>query len=76
MAENVHKSLVPESWVGRQVHIRYSDADVPRWIDCTLEEAGEYGVVAVSDEKTTFFPWSSVIKMDLGAATTAGTPES
>lgn len=66
------KASAPGSWVGRKVHVRYSDADVPRWLDCTLEEVGEHGVVVTSEEKTAFFSWSSVIKIDLGAAETAG----
>ena len=67
MAETAKKP-VPEAWVGREVHVRYSDADVPRWLDCTLEEAGGQGVCVSAAGKTTFFPWSSVIKIDLGAA--------
>lgn len=57
---------VPESWAGRKVHVRYTDADVPRWLDCTLEEAGEHGVVVAADGRTTFFPWGSIVRIDLG----------
>ena len=60
------KRSVPESWVGHEVNVRYTDADVPRWLDCTLDEVGEWGVCASTDEKTSFFPWGSVIKIDLG----------
>lgn len=72
MPENTEKVPAPEGWIGHKVHVRYSDADVPRWLDCTLENAGEHGVVVTSDEKTTFFPWGSVIKMDLVAAEAPG----
>lgn len=57
---------VPEAWVGREVHVRYVDADVPRWLDCTLDAVGEQGVCVSTDEKTSFFPWSSLVKIDLG----------
>lgn len=69
MAEN---EPVPEAWVGQEVNVRYTDADVPRWLDCTVEEVGEQGVCVSTDEKTTFFPWSSVIKIDLGHSGPAG----
>jgi hypothetical protein len=60
------RTSVPEAWVGQEVNVRYADADVPRWLDCTLEEVGEQGVCVSADEKTSFFPWSSIIKIDLG----------
>ena len=60
------KASVPEAWVGREVNVRYADADVPRWLDCTLDEVGVWGVGVSADEKTSFFPWGSIIKIDLG----------
>ncbi len=65
------KASVPESWVGQEVNVRYVDADVPRWLDCTLSEVGEHGVCASTEDKTSFFPWSSLIKIDLGHAAPA-----
>lgn len=60
------KPAVPMAWVGREVNVRYVDADAPRWLDCTLDEVGEHGVCVSAGAKTSFFPWSSFIKMDLG----------
>jgi hypothetical protein len=60
------KASVPEAWVGREVNVRYADADVPRWLDCTLDAVGEQGVCVSADDKTSFFPWSSLVKIDLG----------
>ncbi len=60
------KRPVPESWVGREVNVRYADADVPRWLDCMVDEVGEWGVTVSAERKTIFFPWGSVIKIDLG----------
>lgn len=62
----VEKSSVPEAWIGQEVNVRYVDADAPRWLDCTLDEVGEHGVCVSAGAKTSFFPWSSVIKIDLG----------
>lgn len=56
---------VPEAWVGREVHLRYVDADAPRSLDCTLTEVNELGV-CVAAEKTSFFAWSSIVRIDLG----------
>ena len=56
----------PEAWIGREVHIRYVDADAPRSINCTITEVNDRGVCAVSGEETSFFPWGSVIRIDLG----------
>lgn len=57
---------VPEAWVGREVNVRYTDADVPRWLDCTMEEVNVLGVSVSAEGRTTFFPWSSIVKIDLG----------
>ena len=63
MAEAAKKP-VPEAWIRQEVNVRYTHADVPRRRpDCTLEKPGERGVRVVADEKTTFFPWSSVTKI-------------
>lgn len=59
-------SQAPEDWVGREVHLRYIDADAPRSLECTLSEVGERGVCVVSGEETSFFPWTSVVRLDLG----------
>lgn len=57
---------VPEAWAGREANVRYADADVPRWLDCTIDEVGEWGVAVSAEGRSTFFPWNSVIKIDLG----------
>ena len=62
------KASVPDSWIGQEVNVRYVDADAPRWLDCTLGEVGEHGVCVSAGEKTSFFPWGSLIKIDLGHA--------
>lgn len=56
----------PEAWIGREVHVRYVDADAPRSVNCTLTEVNDRGVCTLSGEVTSFFPWGSVIRIDLG----------
>ena len=56
---------VPEPGVGQVVHLRYVDADAPRSLDCTITEVNERGV-CVAAEKTSFFAWSSIVRIDLG----------
>ena len=60
------RAPVPEAWVGREVNVRYADADVPRWLDCTIDEVGELSVCVSAEGRTSFFPRSSVVKIDLG----------
>ncbi len=60
------RAPIPEAWVGREVNVRYADADVPRWLNCMVDEVGELGVSVSAEGKTSFFPWSSVVKIDLG----------
>jgi hypothetical protein len=59
-------SPVPEAWNGREVHLRYVDADAPRSLDCTITEVNDRGVCVASGDETSFFPWGSVIRIDLG----------
>lgn len=57
---------VPEAWIGQDVRLRYVDADVPRSLDCVLEEVNDRGVRVAAGEETSFFPWGNVIRLDLG----------
>lgn len=62
----------PEVWTGREVHLRYVDADAPRSLDCTLEEVNDRGVRVSAGGRTSFFPWTSVVRLDLGHARASG----
>lgn len=59
------RGAVPEAWVGREVRLRYVDADVPRSIDCTVREVNDRGVCAAVDDVPSFFPWNSIVRIDL-----------
>jgi hypothetical protein len=56
---------VPEAWIGQDVNLRYVDADAPRSLDCTITEVNDRGV-CVATEKTSFFAWSNIVRIDLG----------
>ena len=57
---------VPDAWVGREAHLRYVDADAPRSLDCTITEVNDWGICVDTGGETSFFPWSSVVRLDLG----------
>jgi hypothetical protein len=57
---------VPDAWVGREAHLRYVDADAPRSLDCTIAEVNDRGICVDTGGETSFFPWSSVVRLDLG----------
>jgi hypothetical protein len=57
---------VPDAWVGREAHLRYVDADAPRSLDCTITEVNDRGICVDTGGEVSFFPWSSVVRLDLG----------
>ena len=59
---------IPDAWVGQEAHLRYVDADAPRSLNCTIREVNDRGVSVTAGDETSFFPWSSVVRIDLGYA--------
>jgi hypothetical protein len=57
---------IPDAWVGREAHLRYVDADAPRSLNCTIREVNDRGACVDSGEETSFFPWNSIVRIDLG----------
>jgi hypothetical protein len=55
----------PDAWVGQEAHLRYVDADAPRSLNCTIKEVNDRGVCVTAGEETSFFPWASVVRIDL-----------
>jgi hypothetical protein len=62
---------VPEAWVGEDVHVRYVEADAPRSLNCTIREVDGRGVCVAAGDGISFFPWSSVVRVDLGHSAAA-----
>ena len=63
MAETIP---VPEAWVGQEAHLRYVDAEAPRSLNSTIREVNDRGVCVETEDETSFFPWGSVVRIDLG----------
>jgi len=61
MAETIP---VPNAWVGQEAHLRHVDA--PRSLNCTIGEVNDRGVCVDTGDETSFFPWGSVVRIDLG----------
>ena len=57
---------IPDAWVGQEAHLRYVDADAPRSFNCTIRGVNDRGVCVTAGDETSFFPWSSVVRIDLG----------
>ena len=63
---------VSEAWVDQEAHLRYVDADVPRSLNCTIREVNDRGVCVETRDETSFFPWGSVVRLDVGHGRTVG----
>ena len=60
---------VPYTWIGQEVHVIYvGTATTHDSLDCVLQEVNNMGIAVVAGELSSFLPWSSVIKLDLGHA--------
>jgi len=60
------RTPVPEAWIGREIHLRYVDADAPRSLNCTIEGVSDAGVSVTAGDAASFFPWGSIVRIDLG----------
>ncbi len=56
----------PHAWVGQEVHVVYVGAGIRETLNCTLRKVSNLGIAVVAGERSSFFPWSSVIRLDLG----------
>jgi hypothetical protein len=58
---------VPQAWIGQEVYVVSARGEGPDdLLNCTLQEVNELGIAVVAGEKPSFFPWSSVRRLDLG----------
>jgi hypothetical protein len=56
---------VPHTWAGQEVCVLYVGRDGHRSLNCKMQEGNELGIAMVAGEKASFFPWSSVTRVDL-----------
>ena len=58
---------VPQAWIGQEVHVLYvGTATTNDSLNCILQEVNNMGIAVVAAEMSSFLPWSSVIRLDLG----------
>jgi len=58
---------VPQAWIGQEVHVLYvGTATTNDSLNCVLQEVNNMGIAVVAAEMSSFLPWSSVIRLDLG----------
>ena len=58
---------MPDGWVGQEATIRYREvAEKATARNCIIREVNERGVGVEEGQRTAFFPWSSIVRIDLG----------
>jgi hypothetical protein len=60
--------VLPDAWVDQEVNITYIGAGKTNDVNCTLRDVNERGVGVERGDTTSFFPWTSVVKIDRGHA--------
>ncbi len=58
--------VLPDAWVNQEVNITYIGAGKTNDFNCTLRDVNERGVGVERGDTTSFFPWTSVVKIDRG----------
>jgi hypothetical protein len=58
--------VLPDAWVGQQVNVTYIGAGKTNDINCTLRDVNERGVGVDRGDTVSFFPWTSVVRIDRG----------
>ncbi len=58
---------VPHAWIGQEVHVLYvGTATTNDSLNCILQEVNNMGIAVVAVEMSSFLPWSSTLRLDLG----------
>jgi hypothetical protein len=61
---------MPDAWVGLEATVTYLVAERTRDVNCTIREVNDRGVgveeAQKEAQKTAFFPWTSIVRIDLG----------
>jgi hypothetical protein len=61
---------LPEAWIGQEVNITYIGAGKTNDVNCKITEVNDQGVGVErgGGTKSSFFPWTSIVRIDLGYA--------
>ena len=62
----------PDAWVDQEVNITYIGAGKTNDINCTLRDVNDRGVGVDRENTVSFFPWTSVVRIDRGHASRRG----
>jgi hypothetical protein len=65
MAEDL---VWPDAWVDQKVNITYIGAGKTNDVNCTLRDVNDRGVGVDRGDTVSFFPWTSVVRIDRGHA--------
>jgi hypothetical protein len=63
MAEEL---VLPDAWVDQEVNITYIGAGKTNDVNCKLRDVNDRGVGVDRGDTVTFFPWTSVVRIDRG----------
>jgi hypothetical protein len=64
----VDPDQIPDAWIGQEVNVTYIAAGKTNDVNCTITQVNDRGVGVERGEKTSFFPWTSIVRIDLGHA--------
>ena len=68
MAEDL---VWPDAWIDQEVNITYIGAGRTGDVNCTLRDVNDRGVGVDRGDTVSFFPWTSVVRIDRGHASQA-----
>jgi hypothetical protein len=68
MAEDL---VWPDAWIDQEVNITYIGAGRTGDVSCTLRDVNDRGVGVDRGDTVSFFPWTSVVRIDRGHASQA-----
>jgi hypothetical protein len=57
---------LPEAWIDQEVNVTYIGAGKTSDVNCTLRDVNERGVGVDRGDTVSFFPWTSVVRIDRG----------
>jgi hypothetical protein len=58
--------VLPEAWIDQEVNVTYIGAGKTSDVNCTLRDVNERGVGVDRGDTVSFFPWTSVVRIDRG----------
>ena len=58
--------MLPEAWIDQEVNVTYIGAGKTSDVNCTLRDVNDRGVGVDRGDTVSFFPWTSVVRIDRG----------